>query len=55
MSLKNQLNKVNDKVINSIGKASMKVGNRAFGVCMVFAIYEPKIPDALIKENYKRK
>lgn len=54
MNLKNQLNKVSDKVINTIGKASMKVGDRSYGICMVCTIYEPKIPAALIKENYNK-
>lgn len=55
MNLKNQLNKVNEKFINGIGEASMKVGEHANRKCILFTLYEPKMPEELIKENYNNK
>ncbi|AAK78064.1 cyclic lactone autoinducer peptide [Clostridium acetobutylicum] len=51
MNLKEQLNKVNDKFIKGLGKASMKIGEQANGKCVLVTLYEPKMPEELLKEN----
>ncbi|MCR3758933.1 cyclic lactone autoinducer peptide [Clostridium felsineum] len=54
MNLKKQVNKIGEKFIEGIGKASMKIGEQASDTCVLITLYEPKMPEELLKENLNK-
>lgn len=43
--------KMNAKIVNGIGEASIKLGEQAREFCFFLGFYEPKIPMELLGEN----
>ncbi|URZ08971.1 cyclic lactone autoinducer peptide [Clostridium felsineum] len=51
MNLKKQVNKISEKLIEGIGNVSIKVGEQATDICVLTTLYEPKMPEELLKGN----
>lgn len=48
------INKIGGGFSEALGEISIKISDRSMGKCGFFAMYEPKIPLELLKENIKK-
>lgn len=46
--------KIGENVAISLGKASIRLGEKSFSICTNFFFYEPKISIELLKANIKK-
>lgn len=52
--LYNMGGKIGMKVVEGLGEASIKISEQAMGKCIIFGIYEPRIPIEMLKENMQK-